>query len=238
MKMGRFDDSIVQYRKALAIDPHFVPSHFGLVGDLMYKDQPDQAMAELQNMADIARNDGELRTAYFGMAVVASDRGQFDKAIAGDGQRIRHGREEKRRRFDGGRSAGQGQHPAALRRSMTTRARQFDHSLQLIEGSTLSQEIKDNARLQHHFNMGALAIAKKDYAAAKTHADAYRQGAEASQWQPAYQAFPRAGRTDRTGTEGLRQGDRGTAAGQPAGSVEPLPAEPGLQSERRLDPGA
>jgi tetratricopeptide (TPR) repeat protein len=82
MKMGRFDDSITQYRKALSIDPHFNPSCFGLSGDLMYKGQSDQAMAELQTMADQARNDGELRTAYFGMAVVESDSGHFDKVLA------------------------------------------------------------------------------------------------------------------------------------------------------------
>ena len=31
-------------------------------------------------MANQARNDGELRTALFGMAVVAADSGKFDKA--------------------------------------------------------------------------------------------------------------------------------------------------------------
>ena len=39
---------------------------------------------------------------------------------------------------------------------------------EMIEGSTLSQEIKDNARLLHHYNLAALAIAKKDFVAAKS----------------------------------------------------------------------
>jgi tetratricopeptide (TPR) repeat protein len=59
-------------------------------------------------------------------------------------------------------------------------AKQFEHSLQLIESSTLSQEIKDNAKLQHEFGLGEIALGKKDYASAKTHAETYRQGAEAS----------------------------------------------------------
>jgi tetratricopeptide (TPR) repeat protein len=80
LKMGRFDDSIAQYRKALAIDPHFVPSHFGISADLMYMGKPAQADEELQQMANQARNDGELRTALFGMAVVAADSGKFDQA--------------------------------------------------------------------------------------------------------------------------------------------------------------
>ena len=34
LKMGRFDDSITQYHKALSVDPHFAASHFGMAGDL------------------------------------------------------------------------------------------------------------------------------------------------------------------------------------------------------------
>jgi Flp pilus assembly protein TadD len=58
LKMGRFDDSIAQYRKALSIDPHFVASRFGISADLMYEGKPDAATAELQAMATQARNDG------------------------------------------------------------------------------------------------------------------------------------------------------------------------------------
>ena len=81
LKMGKFDDSITQYHKALSVDPHFVPSHFGIAGDLMYSGKSEEAQAELQKMADQARNDGELRTAFFGMAVVAADSGKLDKAL-------------------------------------------------------------------------------------------------------------------------------------------------------------
>ena len=89
LKMGRYDDSIAQYKKALSIDPHFVPSHLGLSADYTYKGQPDLAAAELQTMADQARNDGELRTAYFGMAVLASDGKQYDKALAAFREAVR-----------------------------------------------------------------------------------------------------------------------------------------------------
>src|ERR1700680_1082606 len=70
LKMGRFDESIAQYRKALSIDPHFVPSHVGISADLTYMGKPEDAEAELGKMVDQARNDGELRTAFFGLAVV------------------------------------------------------------------------------------------------------------------------------------------------------------------------
>jgi lipopolysaccharide biosynthesis regulator YciM len=50
----------------------------------------------------------------------------------------------------------------------------------MIQSSSLSQEIKDNAILLHHYNLAGLAIRKKDYCAARTHAEEFRNGAEAS----------------------------------------------------------
>jgi tetratricopeptide (TPR) repeat protein len=58
--------------------------------------------------------------------------------------------------------------------------RQFDRSFQMIQSSNLSQEIKDNSTLMHHFNLTALAIAQKDIAAAKTHTEEFRRGVEKS----------------------------------------------------------
>ena len=43
--------------------------------------KPQEAEAELAKMVDQARNDGELRTAFFGLAVVAADSGKLDKAL-------------------------------------------------------------------------------------------------------------------------------------------------------------
>jgi tetratricopeptide (TPR) repeat protein len=179
LKMGRFDDSITQYRRALAHDANFNPSRFGMAADLMYKNQPDQAIAELQEMADKARNDAERRTALFGMAVVFSDRGQFDKAMQAMDKEYAIAEAKNDVANMTADSQAKGNILLAAHK-YDEAAKQFDRSLQLTEDSTLSQEIKDNAKLQHHYNLASLALAKKDYAAAKTHADTYREGAEAS----------------------------------------------------------
>jgi tetratricopeptide (TPR) repeat protein len=179
LKMGRFDDSIAQYRKALALDANFNPSRFGLAADLMYKNQPDQAIAELQDMADKARNDAERRTAYFGMAVVFSDRGQFDKALQAMDKEYAIAEAKNDHANMAADSQAKGNILLAAHK-YDEAAKQFDRSLELTEDSTLSQEIKDNAKLQHHYSLAVIAIGKKDYAAAKTHADTYREGAEAS----------------------------------------------------------
>ena len=179
LKMGRFSDSIAQYRKALSIDPHFVPSRFGISAGLMYLGKPDDAEAELQRMADQARNDGELRTAYFGMAVVASDSGKLEKAL----QAIDQQYAVAERKSDVAAMAGDLQAKGNILAEMMKygeAVQQYDRSFHMIEGSTLSQEIKNNTALQHHFNLASIAITKKDYAAAKSHSEEFRKGAETS----------------------------------------------------------
>ncbi|MBZ5680599.1 MAG: tetratricopeptide repeat protein [Acidobacteriia bacterium] len=179
LKMGRFDDSLVQYRKALSIDPHFVPSHFGISANLMYQGKPDEATAELQKMADQARNDGELRTAFFGMAVVATDRGKLDQALQAMDKEFAVAEKKNDAAAMAADLQAKGNILAEMQRYSDAR-KQFDRSLQLIEGSNLSQEIKDNAKLVHQSNLTALAIGEKKYADAATLAEEFRLGAQAS----------------------------------------------------------
>ena len=178
LKMGRYDESIAQYRKALSIDSHFNPSRFGISADYMYSGKPQEAAAELQTMADQARNDGELRTALFGMAVLASDQGKFDQAVAAIDKEFA----VAEKKGDTASMAADLQAKARILEQMQKHdaaAKEFDRSLQLVEDSNLSQELKNNATLQHHFNAASVTIGKKDLAAAKSHAEEFRKGAEA-----------------------------------------------------------
>jgi tetratricopeptide (TPR) repeat protein len=182
LKMGRFDDSLAQYHKALAIDPNFVPSHFGIAADQMYLDKPQEAMAELQKMADQARNDGELRTAFFGMAVVAADTGKMDKAL----QAMDKEYAVAEKKNDVASMAADLQAKGNIYAEMPNyeeATRQFERSLRIIQASSLSQDIKDNANLLHEYNLAGIAIAKKNYPAASGHAAEFRKGAEAGKNQ-------------------------------------------------------
>jgi tetratricopeptide (TPR) repeat protein len=179
LKMGRFEESVAQYRKALSIDPHFVPSHFGIAAGQMYMGKPEEAKAELQKMVDQARNDGELRTAFFGMAVVAADSRKFDQAL--EAMDKEYAVAEKKSDFASMAADLQAKGNILVEMSKHDEAkRQFDRSLELVQSSNLSQDIKDNAALFHHFNLTVLALMKQDVAAAKTHAEEFRRGAEAS----------------------------------------------------------
>jgi tetratricopeptide (TPR) repeat protein len=179
MKMGRFDDSIAQYRKALSIDPNFINAYQGIAMDLVYLGKPDQAVAELQNMAKKTRNDGEVRTELFALTVVHLDGGKMARALEDVDKQYALGEKTNdvpAMAFDCGLKGN-----ILLEMGKPDQAKaEFDRGLKLTEGSDLSQEIKDNARLVSHYNLARVALAKKDFASAKSEADEFRKGAEAS----------------------------------------------------------
>jgi tetratricopeptide (TPR) repeat protein len=177
--MGRFDESINQYRKALSIDPNFIASHLGSAADLMYMGKPEDAAAELQKISEKARNDGERRTALFGMTVLAIDRGQMDKALEEVDKQYALGEKTS----DVPAMVGDLQ----LKGNILVETGKYDEAkglferaLKMTEDSSLSQEIKDNAKLFHHYNLAAVALGKKEFAPAKAEAEEFRKGAETS----------------------------------------------------------
>src|ERR1700722_11645575 len=143
LKEGKFDDSIAQYRKALSIDPHFASSHFGISADLMYEGKPDEATTELQAMADQARNDGEVRTALFGMAVVASDSGKFNKAVQAMDKEFAVAQKKNDAASMSGDLQAKGNILAQMQQYSEAKT-SFDRSFQVVESSSLPAEMKNN----------------------------------------------------------------------------------------------
>lgn len=183
LKTGRFDEAITQYNKALAIEPTFLNSYFGIAAALTYKGKASDAAVELQKITDKARTDGERRTALFGQMVVAADAGRLDQALAEVEKQYALGRKIN----DIPAMAGDLQ----LKGNILLEMGRFDDAKKAYEeavrltasDANLSQEIKDNTALFHHYNLARVAIGKKDLAAAKTETDAFRKGAEAAQNQ-------------------------------------------------------
>ena len=179
LKMGRFDDSIAQYRKALEIEPNFVNAHQGIAMDLLYSGKPDQALAELQQFTKKARTDGERRTALLARTVVHLDGGQTAKALADVDEQSALGEKTGDvpamafdRNLKGLILVEEGKADAAKK--------EFDAGVKLVQESNLSPEVKDNAKLVHHYNLARVALAKKDFTGAKSEADQFRKGAAAS----------------------------------------------------------
>jgi tetratricopeptide (TPR) repeat protein len=179
LKMGKFDDAIAQYRKALAIDTNFINSHLGIGAALMYQGKADEAAAEFNKITSKARSDGERRTALFALTVLAVDNGKMDQALAEADKQYALGEKTS----DVPNLAGDLQ----LKGLVLLEAGKYDEAKQAFEkglkttlDSSLSQEIKDNAKLFQHYNLTRIALGKKDLAAAKTESQEFRKGAEAS----------------------------------------------------------
>lgn len=179
LKMGKFDDSITQYRKALSIDSNFVNSHFAIAAALMYQGKHDEATAELQKMTDKARSDGERRTALFGQTVVDVDRGLLDKALEDVDKQYALGEKINDVAAMTGDLQTRGTILAEMGKYQEAKE-QFERILKMTDGSNLSQEIKDNTRLFHHYNLATIALGMKDNTTAKAEAEEFRKGAEAS----------------------------------------------------------
>jgi tetratricopeptide (TPR) repeat protein len=173
--MGRFDESIAQYQKALAIDPNFINSHAGIAAALMYQGKPDQAAAELQKITGKARSDAERRLALFAQTVVDVDSGKMDKALEDMDKQYALGEKSNDIPAMTGDLQFKGNILLEMGKPDDARAL-FERGLKLTEDSTLSQEIKDNAKLFHHYNLARVALAKKDLPTAKTEAESFRKG--------------------------------------------------------------
>jgi tetratricopeptide (TPR) repeat protein len=179
LKVGRFDESIAQYRIALSIEPNFIASHLGISADLMYMGKPDEAAAELQKINEKARSDGDRRTALFGLTVVNVDSGKMDKALESMDQQ--YALAEKIGDVAQMSADLQAKGNILFEMGKYAEARGlFERSLKLTEGSNLSKEIKDNAGLFHHYNLARIALGMKDLATAKNQAEEFRKGAEAT----------------------------------------------------------
>jgi len=179
LKMGRFDEAITQYNKALAIDSNFINSHLGIAAALTYKGKASDAQAELQKMMQKARTDGERRTALFGQMFVALDSGKLDQALA----EVEKQYAVAQKNNDAAAMTGDLQLKGniLLEAGKYDAAKQaFDQALKTTTDSGLSQQVKDNAARFSHYNFARVAVAKKDLATAKAETDTYRKGAEAA----------------------------------------------------------
>lgn len=180
MKTGRFDESIAQYRKALSIDPHFGNSRFGVASNLMLQGKHAQARAEAQKLSDAARDDGDRRTAGLIKALIYVDEGNIRMALP-----------EMEKLYALGARSGDTAAMATdaiaigdilLESGRADEARsRYQQALDLVERSSLSADVKEDARLAGHYDMGRVALRNQDVATARAEAAELMNGAKARQ---------------------------------------------------------
>jgi tetratricopeptide (TPR) repeat protein len=177
MKMGRYDESIDQYKKALTADPNFVASHIGIATNLNFEGNHEKARDQLQVLYDMARNDGERRAALFAMSVSYVDEGNTDAAM--EEQKKAYALAEKIN--DAAAMAGDlvvmGNILLEAGR-IDEAAADYERAVEIVEGSDLTEEVKDNTKRAFLFNSARAALKKGDLEAAKLKAEEYRQAVE------------------------------------------------------------
>jgi tetratricopeptide (TPR) repeat protein len=176
MRMGRFDESVAMYRKALAADRNFAPSYIGIASNLTYQEKYDAARAEASKLSRAARNDADRRNALFATAISYADEGKLDLTLAELKKQYAIAEKINDAAAMAGDAVAMGD--VLLEAGKPEEARkQYEHALQLQLDSDLPQEVKDDAKLVHHYNLGRVAIYSKDLAGARKHAEAYMEGA-------------------------------------------------------------
>jgi tetratricopeptide (TPR) repeat protein len=166
MKSGKYEESIKQYQKALSVDSNFVNSFVGIATNYNYLGKYDEARSQLQKFYNMARNDGENRTALFSMAVSYVDEGNFTKALEEMNKQLQMGEEIN----DAAAIAGDYNTIGNILFEMgkyDEAKTNYDKALQTIEGSSLSTEVKNTAKRLDIYNQARIDIMKGKVAAAK-----------------------------------------------------------------------
>jgi tetratricopeptide (TPR) repeat protein len=177
MKAGRFRESIVQYGKALSLNPNFANSYIGIGNDYIFLGEPIQARNSFTKLGFIARNDGEKRTAHLWTAISYLHEGNTAKAL-----------EEVGRQYD---IAQKGEDRFAMAGDLGLMAEivleagrvdeaeaKFAESAQMAQSAIVTADVKEAARRNELFNGARVALRRKDVATATAQAEHYRQQVE------------------------------------------------------------
>lgn len=180
LKIGRFDESIVQYRKALDIDQTFAASYFGIATCNNFLGNHAEARKTAQELYDNAVNDGQRRAAHFTKATSYIDEGDLDNAIAEFKKQMAFARKIN----DAGNISGD----LALIAYLLLQQNKADEALtnykkamDVVQESGLSDDFKKNNRLGFLFNKTLVALKKGDLTKAKSNQMEYAAQAKANQ---------------------------------------------------------
>jgi tetratricopeptide (TPR) repeat protein len=178
MKMGRFDESIANYQKALKADSNFYNSRIGIAANYMYKGEYENGSAELKKLYDNARSDGERRQVSFAQMVLYVDEGKMDLALL---ELDKLYMQDEKINDVASMAADCGYKGAILLEmgKYNDALSAYEKSEQVISSSDLSQNLKDNAQLTLHIQRAAVALETKDLKKAKAETEEFRKTAEA-----------------------------------------------------------
>ncbi len=179
MKLGRYEESITQYNKALSLDSTFFASHMGVSNNYIYMGEFDKAKENCEACYVIAKDDGERRFALFTLAVANVYEGNTDNAI-----------DLMIKRYGLANAIGD---PGAMATDLTIMGNilyeagryeeakeKYEESLATTVASNLSNEVKENAKRVALYRQGRILLMTGNVEEAKTKAMEFSEQANAS----------------------------------------------------------
>jgi tetratricopeptide (TPR) repeat protein len=172
MKMGRFEESIKSYQKALSVDANFVASYIGIGNNRVFMGQPAEARKSYAKLASIARNDGEKLQAHFWTAMSYVHEGATDQALAELEKMAAIDQAGKDLVALSGTQAQMGNVLLEAGR-IDAAAAKFRDQVATIDRADVAAQVKEATHRQAIFDEARVALARNDLAGAKAKAAAY-----------------------------------------------------------------
>lgn len=179
LKMGEYEASLEQYRKAIKHDSNFVVSYVGMATNLVYISDYNEARLLLERYYNKAKHYSDKRRALIFTSFSYVDEGDYKNAIMILERLVK---ESEKNGDDIGLSTAKrimsaiyfenGQYEKAVGF--------FKKSIQVIEDSKFPQEIKNIVRYDVLFGEALIAAKRNDFKTAKSKADEYMKKAEIS----------------------------------------------------------
>jgi len=176
MKVGRFEESIENYQRALEINSQFMPSFVGIGNNYTFLGQTEQALETYDKMSAVTRTVAEDRQVLFQSAVTHVHAGEHEEALA-----------LVRRMYDI--AAESDDFPTMsgdlntmgnilLEAGMLDKAlAMFDRSVGVAHRADTPDEVKEAARRNHLFDAGRVLLAQGKLEAARQLAVDYERQA-------------------------------------------------------------
>ncbi len=189
MEMGRYEESIELYQKALAIDPKFLSSHIGISCNYSFLGKPDAARAQLQVLKSDAENAKSTRSAIFTEALSYVYEGDLDQALTT--MRVNLDQAERDNNYSGlvkdlaiigNLYLELGKPDQALSN--------YNRAIKVVNDSNLQEEIIKNAQTAHLYNISRVFAAQGDFKRAEQVAkNFYEEALETKNPVLVWQAF-------------------------------------------------
>lgn len=174
LKMGKFDQALKEYQRAVGINSRFLPSHFGIATSLCMMGKYKEARDGLYEQFLRALNDGQRRTILLATAVTYACQEEYDQAMRElqDRYQIAEANADlPTEANDLNNMAG-----ILLMTGQPDSARTlYDKAIELVEASSLADEVKHVSQIGYYANLAFAACIKGDFESARARADEYHE---------------------------------------------------------------